>query len=86
MKGKFSGLSAISKLGIFILIVILSLIVIGIIGAFVASWISGMSATSPLIGDYSNPDTLLYMKIMQLFQSIGLFIVPPIIAAYLFGK
>ena len=86
MKGKFSGLSAISKLGIFILIIILSLIVIGIIGALIASWVSGMSATSPLISDYSNPDTLLYMKIMQLFQSIGLFIVPPIIAAYLFNN
>ncbi len=86
MKGKFSGLSAISKLGIFILIIILSLVVIGIIGALIAGWISGMSPTSPLISDYSNPDTLLYMKTMQLFQSVGLFIVPPIIAAYLFNN
>jgi hypothetical protein len=38
----------------------------------------------PTIGDLSDPESIRLLKYFQVVQSIGLFIVPPIILAWLF--
>jgi membrane protease YdiL (CAAX protease family) len=36
-----------------------------------------------LSADYTNPDVIVFLKYIQIFQSIGMFVVPPIIIVYL---
>lgn len=39
-----------------------------------------------LMSDYSNPATISFLKITQIFQSIGLFVFPPFLLAFLFSN
>lgn len=39
-----------------------------------------------VFSDFSNPENVKVLKFLQAFQSIGLFVIPPIILAYLFSK
>ena len=57
------------------------------IGAFIAQLITGVSIFgNPLaLSDINNSDVVLALKITQLFSAIGTFLLPPIIAAYLFS-
>ncbi len=85
-KGFISDMSGTGKLGILILIIIISTLLFGILGLVVAHLKTGIGFNTSVLSDYSNPGTILYMKIMQIFQAIGLFIIPPVITIFLFGK
>ncbi len=85
-KGIISGMSGSGKLGILLLIIIVSTLIMGALGLAVAYLKTGIGLNTSVLMDYNNPDTITYMKIMQIFQAIGLFIIPPAFAIFLFGK
>ena len=82
--GILSHLSGAGKLGILVLIIFSATIVLGFLGLLFASLYTGIGMDSAILSNYDNPDTIVYMKIMQIFQAIGIFIVPPIVALKIF--
>jgi membrane protease YdiL (CAAX protease family) len=69
-----------------VLLIISSFIAISLIGILIAIpifhihfWDAGM-----LLQDYSNPQTVALLKYMQILQSVGLFLVPPLLAGFFF--
>jgi len=85
-KGIFSEISGGSQLSIFIIITIVSLLIFMFLGTAVTFLITGIGPNNSILSNFNNPETILYLKISQIFQAIGLFISPPLIAAYLFNK
>ncbi len=85
-KGIISDISGTGKLGILLIIIILSTIIFGFLGLVFANLFTGIGLDSNILTDFGNPDTIMYMKIMQIFQAVGLFIIPPVIALFLFQK
>jgi len=85
-KGILSDFSGTEKLGILFVLIIFFTIIFGVIGMFVAYFQTGIGLNSSQLSNLNNPNTILYMKISQIFQAIGLFIIPPIIAIITFGK
>lgn len=86
LRGLFSDLSAGGKMGIWLLITIISLLLFAFIGALMGYLFLDLSMTDVSLTNYSLPKTVAYLKLMQTFQAVGLFIAPPIIAAILFKK
>lgn len=84
--GIFSEISEMGKLGILLIIVIVSLIIFGFLGAIVGVIITGLPFNEIMGSDYSNPAVIQNLKILQIFQATGIFIVPPIVASFLFKK
>ncbi|MBN2669649.1 MAG: CPBP family intramembrane metalloprotease [Bacteroidales bacterium] len=82
----FSNTSGIGQLALLIVFTIASVLIFALIGVAVGYASTGVSITAGL--DYANLSEadILYLKILQIFQSFGLFIVPPFLALVLFGK
>jgi len=85
-KGYFSDLSTGAHISLLLVSLVASMLIFSFLGVFVASWYSGVSFLDGGGVDYLNPQTIKGLKIMQLFQAIGLFIVPSVFAAYTFRK
>jgi membrane protease YdiL (CAAX protease family) len=85
-KGYFSDLSTGGQISILLVSLVASMLIFSFLGALVASWYSGISFLSGGGVDYQNVNTIYGLKIMQLFQAIGLFIVPSFFAAFTFRK
>jgi len=82
----FRGMHPFSQL-LFSLFVILVTFLVIIIAAFIIA--IPAYGLNPMINqftsiDYSNPETISLLKFMQTVQSVGLFLVPPFVIAYLF--
>lgn len=85
----FLNSSSSIKFVISIVVIIISAIVLTFLGTLLfAIFIDSSIFTNyaNFMSDYSNPSTISFLKITQIFQSIGLFVVPPILLAFLFSK
>ena len=85
-KGIFSDLSGQSKLGLLLLIIFISALIFSSIGLGVGYLVTGLSTKSNLLSDYTNSSTITFLKISQIFQALGIFVVPPLVAVFLFRK
>lgn len=87
-KNAFSSLSPLAKIFFSLFIIFSSFIFTLIIGSILAIPIFGINffENPEILADISNPDYLPFFKYYQLVQSIGIFIIPPIVAAKLFGN
>ena len=85
-KGIFSDLSGQSKLGLLLLIIFISALIFSAIGLGVGYLVTGLSTKSNLLSDYTNSSTITFLKISQIFQALGIFVVPPLVAVFLFRK
>lgn len=87
MKNSFQYLHPISKLGIVAFVALLSLLVSMIIGTVISIPFLGIEGISSVFGSTSgiNEENLPFLKFLQIIQSIGMFIVPSFIVAYLFN-
>jgi uncharacterized protein len=85
----FRGMHPFTQL-IFAVFVILVCFLIFLVGSIVVAIpVFGLGSINsiPTINDLSNPDSIKFLKYFQVVQSIGLFIIPPIIIAWMFqGK
>jgi uncharacterized protein len=83
----FQSSSIITKLLLSVLIMFLSLIIVTVLGLFLAIPLFNLNTIDLLavIRDMAGLDNINLLKYMQIVQSIGLFIVPPIILGYLFS-
>jgi membrane protease YdiL (CAAX protease family) len=88
VKNIYNQLNPGSKLGIVALVTLFSLLVSMIVAAVISIPIFGIDNFTKMIS--SSVDTgnenISFLKFLQLVQSIGLFIVPSIILAFLFGE
>lgn len=77
-----------SKLGIVAFVCLLSLIVSFIVASVVAIPFFGLDSVSSIIGSSTeiSQENVAFLKFLQLVQSIGLFIVPSLLLAFLFGE
>lgn len=87
MKNAYNQIHSLSKLGVVALVALVSLLVFWILSFVLAIPIFGMGVFSELISSSVSFDesNIGLLKFLQLTQSIGLFIVPSFILAYLFG-
>ena len=77
------------KFVISIVVIILSALIFTFLGTILfAAFIDGSIFTdyNSFMSDYSNPATISFLKMAQIFQSIGLFVVPPFLLAFLFSN
>jgi uncharacterized protein len=88
VKNSYNQLHSSSKLGIVALICLLSLIVSLIIASVIAIPFFGTDSFSSIIGSSTNvgDGNINFLKFLQLVQSIGLFIIPSLLLAFLFGE
>jgi len=84
--GMFSDMSAFSKVVFSIFIVLASFLFSFILGAFFAIPLFGVNVFNnfEILNDYGNTDYLPLFRYFQIIQSVGVFIIPPLIAAYIF--
>ncbi len=85
----FRGMKPFPQLMFTIFVIIVCFLVFMILSVVLAIPIFGLNSVMNLGGltDFSNPDTIRLLKYFQVVQSVGLFIIPPIIVAYLsYGK
>jgi len=83
-----SHFSSGGKLAVFVLFVIVSTIIFSILGVLFGYLFLGISPLQlpSLMSNLENVKTINYLKLQQVFQSIGMFIFPPIMAHYIFRK
>ena len=67
-------------------VVLVSFLVLFVISILVAIPVFGMDEMLGSLsgGDYNNPQTIIILKYFQVIQSIGMFVVPPLVVAWLF--
>ncbi len=85
----FKNSSSSLKFVISIIVIILSTLIFTFLGTILfAVFIDSSVFTNyqVLMSDFSNPTTISFLKITQIFQSIGLFVFPPFILAFLFSN
>ena len=63
---------------------LISVVIFSVIGGFLAIFLYNFNIYN--ITDYTNEDTIAGLKLFQLFSAIGLFIVPPIVYAFINNK
>lgn len=82
-----SGLSPVTRVIFTILLILVSLFTVLFLGLLLAMPFSGMgfTALTQLPTDYSDPASMNLLRYMQVLQSAGLFIVPALLAGWLFG-
>ena len=85
-KTNLSHISASGQFGILILLIFVSLLIFSFLGMLIGYLFTGLGIESSVLSDFNNPNTITYLKISQIFQAIGIFIVPPIIALFIFRK
>jgi len=85
-KALLSDLSPVSKIVFTVILVLVSFIIFAFAGALVAIPLFDVNIfTNPdVLNDYSSIENINTIKFFQIIQSIGLFIVPAIIAGYFF--
>ena len=85
----FRGMSPGAQLLFAIFVVVVSFLVFLVFGILTAIPFFGVSEmlNSMSSGEYNTPDAIALLKYFQVMQSIGLFVVPPFVIAYLYeGK
>ena len=85
----FQNSSSSLKFVISIVAIILSTLVFTFLGTVLyAVFIDSSIFTdyNSLMSDYSNPATISFLKMTQIFQSIGMFVFPPLLLAFLFSN
>lgn len=84
--GILGQLSPFSRIIFSLLLTLLSLVVFFLVGILLAIPIFHINLFSNLtiLTDYSSPITVVLLKYLQIIQSIGLFLIPPMLAAYFF--
>ena len=85
-KLNLSHISPSGQFGILMLTIFVSALIFSFFGMLVGYLFTGLSLESNILSDFSNPTTITYLKISQISQAIGIFIVPPIIALFIFRK
>ena len=67
-------------------VVLVSFLALFVISILVAIPVFGLDEMLGSLsgGDYSNPQTIIILKYFQVIQSIGMFVVPPLVVAWLF--
>ena len=85
LKGIFQNKSIAMQFTLFFAITFLSVVVFSIISYALLPFLFdvGFADLSFFLSDYNNPKTVNALKFLQLFTSVGLFIVPPLLFAYL---
>ena len=85
LKGIFQNKSIAMQFALFFAITFLSVVVFSIIPYALLPFLFnvGFADLSFFLSDYNNPKTVNALKFLQLFTSVGLFIVPPLLFAYL---
>ncbi|MEI6455450.1 MAG: CPBP family intramembrane glutamic endopeptidase [bacterium] len=80
--------SPVTRLVFSILLIISSFLVTFLIGLLLAGPLFGVDLFSSLeiLTDYSNPQAISLLKYLQIVQSIGLFIIPPLLAGFFFER
>jgi membrane protease YdiL (CAAX protease family) len=88
LKSSYINLHPALKLAMTAFVALSSLLVVMIIGVVVAIPFSGTDIFSFLINNNAeySADNIAFLKYLQIIQSIGLFIVPSVILAFLFGN
>jgi membrane protease YdiL (CAAX protease family) len=85
IKGILYRLSPAAKFGVSLLIIIACFFFLYFIGIIVSitvfKW--NILQNPALLSDFSNPETINVLKFLQLIQSIGIFLLPPLIIGYL---
>jgi len=83
-----SHFSSGGKLAVFVLFFIVSTIIFSILGVLFGYLFLGISPLQlpSLMSNLENVKTINYLRLQQVFQSIGMFIFPPIMAHYIFRK
>lgn len=86
VKTIFRDLSPSYKLLFTGFVVVIAFLFTQIIAAILAIPLFGLDQVMKMLSglDFSDPDSMNLLKYFQVFQSIGLFIVPPLIVAWLF--
>ncbi len=81
----FTHVSPLSKILFLAAIALLSVLIFLFISVVLASLLYGINLFfhPELLTDFGNPDVLSALKVLQIFQHIGLFVVPPIVLAFL---
>ncbi|MEW5845122.1 MAG: type II CAAX endopeptidase family protein [Bacteroidota bacterium] len=82
--GSFESTSSIGKMLIFGAIILFSSLIFSLIGVLLLGIIFGASGVQVALGN--NLTNLNALKLMQILQTIGIFIVPAILSASLFSK
>ncbi len=82
----FRGMHPFSQLMFSLFVILVTFIIFFIVAMLIAAPIFGLEAMLAQFTnmDYNNPETIDLLKYMQTAQSIGLFLLPPIIIAYMF--
>jgi len=88
MRNSLSDAHPFSKIIFSIFIILISFLVTILIGILIAVPIFHISLSdfANLANNYSDPDTLRFLKYLQTIQAIGLFIIPAFIIGYVFNK
>jgi len=88
VKNSFQYLHPISKLGIVAFVSLLSLLVSMIVATVLSIPFLGTEGISSIVGSSAgvSEENLPFLKFLQIAQSIGLFIVPSILVAFLFNQ
>ncbi len=85
IKGMFADSSFAVKIIMTIVVVLVSFFIVFMLGILISLPFFDASPLDPKIySDMENPVNISVLKFMQIIQSIGLFIVPPFILAYIF--
>lgn len=88
MRNPFANSHPGSKLIFALFIIVASFLITFLIGFLFAIPVFqiNISELDTFLSDYSDPNNLNFLKYLQTIQSIGLFIIPAFIIAYLFGS
>lgn len=83
----FRGMPPFSQFIFTLFVILISFIVVFILALLIAIPIFGLDSMLSQFSsiDYNNPTTINLLKFMQTTQSLGLFLMPPVIVAYLFS-
>ena len=84
-KPVFAGLSPISKMFFLAGIALFSMLIFLLIGTVLTASLYGINifSDSELLTDLDNNEVLSTYKLLQIFQHLGLFVIPPIVFAFL---
>lgn len=82
----FRGMKPFSQLMFSAFVILVSFLIFMLVGMLAAIPLFGLDSmlNMPTINDLTNPESMRLLKFLQVVQSIGLFIVPPFILAWLF--
>ena len=78
-KGIYKDKSSATKIGILFLLIFVSVILHTLVGSAIVLFFSDFGLSQ----DLSNQVAVNYLKLLQLFSAVGLFVAPPLLYAYL---